>query len=79
MKKILEYIDILEFCLVSTPMDASVKLLPHEGSPISKLLYSKMIGSLMYAMTLTRPDIAYAVQKLSRYISNPGPSRWICI
>ncbi|GJX79593.1 hypothetical protein Tco_0327742 [Tanacetum coccineum] len=32
----------------------------------------KVIGCLMYAMACTRPDIAFAVVKLSRYTSNPG-------
>ena len=29
----------------------------------------------MYAMTSTRPDIAFAVRKLSRYTSNPSMER----
>ncbi|GKE20889.1 zinc finger, CCHC-type containing protein [Tanacetum coccineum] len=33
--------------------------------------YSRVIDCLMYAMTCTRPDIAFAVGKLSRYTSNP--------
>ncbi|GKB24407.1 zinc finger, CCHC-type containing protein [Tanacetum coccineum] len=34
--------------------------------------YSRVIEYLMYAMTCTRPDIAFAVGKLSKYTSNPG-------
>ncbi|GKD77924.1 zinc finger, CCHC-type containing protein [Tanacetum coccineum] len=34
--------------------------------------YSRVIGCLMYAMTCTRPDIAFAMGKLSWYTSNPG-------
>ena len=79
IEKILKRFNMLEYCPVSTPMDGSMKLLPHQGSPISQLSYSKIIGSLMYAMTSTRPDIAYAVGKLSRYSSNPGPLHWIAI
>ena len=30
----------------------------------------------MYLMSCTRPDIAYAVNKLSRYTSNPGAMHW---
>ena len=35
-----------------------------------------MIGSLMYLMSCTRQDIAYAVSKLSRYTSNPNGDHW---
>ena len=34
--------------------------------------YAQVVGSLMYAMTSTRPDICYAVGLVSRYQSNPG-------
>ncbi|GJY00401.1 hypothetical protein Tco_0357419 [Tanacetum coccineum] len=33
----------------------------------------------MYAMTCTRPDIAFAMGKLSRYTSNPGTQHWQAI
>ena len=33
----------------------------------------------MFAMTSTRPDIAFAVGKLSRYTSNPSKSHWHAI
>jgi hypothetical protein len=36
------------------------------------LKYSQIIGSLMYLASATRPDISFAVSKLSRYMSNPG-------
>ncbi|GJX19014.1 hypothetical protein Tco_0221691 [Tanacetum coccineum] len=38
--------------------------------------YAKVIGNLMYAMTCTRPDIAYAVGRLSRHTSSPGLKHW---
>ncbi|KAL0457582.1 UNVERIFIED_CONTAM: Retrovirus-related Pol polyprotein from transposon TNT 1-94 [Sesamum latifolium] len=50
-------------------MDPSVKLMPNTGKAVFQLEYSKVIGCLMYAMTSTRPDIAYAVGKLSRISS----------
>ena len=34
---------------------------------------------MMYVMNCTRPDIAYADYKLSRYTSNPGPDHWKAI
>ncbi|GKE29016.1 hypothetical protein Tco_1444400, partial [Tanacetum coccineum] len=41
-----------------------------------KLEYSRAIGCLMYAMTSDRPDIAYAVGRLSRFTSNPSRQHW---
>ncbi|GJS70194.1 hypothetical protein Tco_0703035, partial [Tanacetum coccineum] len=40
------------------------------------LEYSRAIGCLMYDMTSTRPDIAYAVGRLSRFTSNPSRHHW---
>ena len=34
--------------------------------------YLQVIGSVMYAMLGTRPDIAYAISTLSHYASRPG-------
>ncbi|GJV57412.1 zinc finger, CCHC-type containing protein [Tanacetum coccineum] len=53
--------------LVSTLMDTSEKLMPNDGQAVSQLEYSRVIGCLMYAMTCTRPDIAFSMGKLSRY------------
>ncbi|GJV54389.1 hypothetical protein Tco_1450130 [Tanacetum coccineum] len=55
-----------------TPMDTSEKLMPNNGQAVSQLVCSRVIGCLMYAMACTRPDIAFAVVKLSMYTSNPG-------
>nr|GEV53949.1 zinc finger, CCHC-type [Tanacetum cinerariifolium] len=52
--------------LVSTLIDTSKKLMPNNGQDVSQLEYSRVIGCLMYAMTCTRPDIAFAMGKLSR-------------
>ncbi|KAL0453502.1 UNVERIFIED_CONTAM: Retrovirus-related Pol polyprotein from transposon TNT 1-94 [Sesamum latifolium] len=38
--------------------------------------YSNAIGSVMYLMVSTRPDIAYAVSCLSRYMANAGLPHW---
>nr|GEV65873.1 hypothetical protein [Tanacetum cinerariifolium] len=65
---------------VSTSMDTSEKLMPNNGHVVSQLEYSKVIGCLMYVMTYTRPGIAFAVGKLSKYTSNPEgytDARWI--
>jgi hypothetical protein len=37
-----------------------------------QLRYSQIIDSLMYLASTTRPNIAFDVSKLSRFVSNPG-------
>nr|GEZ86925.1 zinc finger, CCHC-type [Tanacetum cinerariifolium] len=61
---------------VSTPMDPVEKLKPYTGKPVDQLEYSRAIGYLMYAMTSTRPDIAYVIGRLSRFTSNPSRQHW---
>ncbi|CAM8921452.1 unnamed protein product [Rhodiola kirilowii] len=72
VEKVLKKLNYLNCSPVNTPMDSSGKLLPNTGEPVSQLEYSQVIGCLMYAMTSTRPDIAFVVGKLSRYTSNPS-------
>jgi hypothetical protein len=40
------------------------------------LRYSQIIASLMYLTSTTRPDISFAVGKLSQIVSNPGDDHW---
>jgi hypothetical protein len=40
------------------------------------LRYPQIVGSLMYLASATRPDISFVVNKLSRYMSNPGDDHW---
>lgn len=55
------------------PMKPSQILEPNkEKFPHQQKIYQKYIGSLMYAMLGTRPDIAYAVNKLAQFASNPS-------
>ncbi|GJR78682.1 zinc finger, CCHC-type containing protein [Tanacetum coccineum] len=63
-----------DIILVSTPMDTSEMLMPNNGQAVSQLDYSRVIGCLMYAMTCTRPDIAFAMGKLSRLTYTGYPS-----
>jgi hypothetical protein len=60
----------------STPIDPSIKLMKNTGRSYDQIQYASVIGSLMYAMHCTRPDIAYAVGILCRFTSNPGKEHW---
>ncbi|GKB49931.1 zinc finger, CCHC-type containing protein [Tanacetum coccineum] len=64
---------------VSTPMDLVEKLKPNTGKLVDQLKYSRAIGCLMYAMTSTRPDIAYVVGRLNMFTSNPSRQHWQAI
>jgi hypothetical protein len=48
-----------------SPTDIPTK--PEDNREASKFPYRDIIGSCMYLMTCTRPDIAYAVGQLSRF------------
>ncbi|KAH9769014.1 hypothetical protein KPL71_011831 [Citrus sinensis] len=41
--------------------------------------YAEAVGSLMYAMLCTKPDICFAVGMVSRYQFNPGPQYWTAV
>ena len=47
-----------------------------ERERMSKVPYASAVGSLMYAMLCTRPDICFAVGMVSRYQANPGTKHW---
>lgn len=47
-----------------------------EKKDMEEVPYSSAVGSLMYALVCTRPDIAHAVGVVSRYLSNPGRKHW---
>ncbi|XP_019059491.1 PREDICTED: uncharacterized protein LOC109117164 [Tarenaya hassleriana] len=56
---------------VSTPLDPGVKLSKDSGECLSDITgYRRLIGRLLY-LTITRPDIAYVVHKLSQFLSCP--------
>ncbi|GKC02274.1 zinc finger, CCHC-type containing protein [Tanacetum coccineum] len=65
IEKILKKFNREDCSPVSIPMDSVEKLKPNTGKPVDQLEYSRAIGCLMYAMTSTRPDIAYAVGRLA--------------
>ncbi|GKD34153.1 zinc finger, CCHC-type containing protein [Tanacetum coccineum] len=76
IKNVLKKFNYFDCTSVSTAMGTSEMLMPNNGQFITQLECCKVIGYLMYAMTCTRPDIAFVVGKLSRYTSNPGTQYW---
>ena len=52
---------------------------PQEEEDMRCVPYALAIGSLMYAMLFTRPDICYVVGIVSKYESNPSKEYWIAV
>ena len=64
---------------VATPMKLGTKLSKFEGgASVDANLYQTLVGSLRY-LTCTRPDIAYSVGIVSRYMEDPKQSHWKAI
>ena len=59
-----------------TPYDASVLIRKNRRIARDQLRYSQIIGSLMYLASATRPNISFAMSKLSRFVSKPGDDHW---
>ena len=60
---------------VATPMESGIVLQRSQNPDIEdqgdRQLYQSLVGSLMYLMTATRPDLAYTVSTLSKFNSGP--------
>ena len=64
---------------IRTPMEQNL----HISKDVGKLLpdasqYKKLIGRLLY-LTLTRPDITYAVHRLSQFLAAPREPHMLAI
>ena len=77
--KILEKFKQHNITTAKSPVDMNQNWVKNTSDGIYQLEYSRILGSIMYVMNCTRPDIAYAVSKLSRYTSNPGKNHWKAI
>jgi len=71
---------------VSVPLASHFKLssslcpsTKEEKEYMSRIPYANAVGSLMYAMVSTRPDISHAVGVVSRFMENPGKEHWAAV
>ena len=67
----------------TTPLANHFKLLKEQSPKTAEehehmalVPYASAVGSLMYAMVCTIPDIAHAVGVVSRYMEYPGKESW---
>ncbi|CAH9148515.1 unnamed protein product [Cuscuta epithymum] len=83
IQKVLERFRMQDAKAASVPLGSHFKL-SKEDSPknkkdcaqMQKIPYASAIGSIMYAMVCTMPDIAHAVGVVSRYMGDPGKEPW---
>lgn len=83
IQKVLERFRMQDAKPASVPLGSQFKL-SKEDSPKNKeersqmqnIPYASAIGSIMYAMVCTRPDIAHAVGVVSRFMGDPGKQHW---
>ncbi|GJX23727.1 retrovirus-related pol polyprotein from transposon TNT 1-94 [Tanacetum coccineum] len=83
VKKILQRFNMQDCKQISTPFPTDVKLSSKmspssekERMEMSRVPYASAVGSLMFAMICTRPDITHAVGVVSRYMAEPGRGHW---
>uniref|UniRef100_A0A2N9J750 Reverse transcriptase Ty1/copia-type domain-containing protein n=1 Tax=Fagus sylvatica TaxID=28930 RepID=A0A2N9J750_FAGSY len=64
---------------VSTPLEFNIKLNAIDGEPLpDATLYRQMVGSLIY-LTVTRPDLAYAVHLVSQFMFAPHSTHYATV
>nr|GFB10217.1 hypothetical protein [Tanacetum cinerariifolium] len=70
----------------SIPMQEKLKLSKSQGASTPAKLkrmqnvpYTSAVGSIMYAVRCTRPDVAFAQNVTSRFQQNPGDIHWTTV
>ena len=64
---------------VDTPVEFNAHLTLSGGKPLSNLsLYRRLVGNLVY-LTVTRPEISYAVHQVSQYLFAPRSTHYAAV
>jgi Reverse transcriptase (RNA-dependent DNA polymerase) len=85
LDKVLEHFSMTNAKSVPTPLPSNLVPQANKGKVSPELLrqYQSIIGSLLYLMIGTRPDIAFVVTKLAQFSANPSQehfewAKYIC-
>ena len=83
IEKIVEKFSLTNAKQVTTPMDPNVQFsvdqCPSSTNQLAKMKgipYSEAIGSVLWAVVVSRPDAVYAIVVLAQFIQNPGLVHW---
>lgn len=77
IEKILRKFYSFDVDLVRAPYDASMHLVKNKSVFVCQMEYAKIIGNVMFLMSYARPDIVYAVNRLTKYTHNSIDNTWI--
>ncbi|KAG7554626.1 GAG-pre-integrase domain [Arabidopsis suecica] len=84
LSKVLEVYNMEQCKSVVTPLGAHLKMhaateqqLLNDEEYMKSVPYSNAVGSIMYSMIGTRPDLAYSVGIISRFMSKPIKEHWL--
>ena len=64
---------------VISPTDISSRLTPSNAVTKIDAPFREAVDALMHLMTATRPDIAFAVGYVSRFMENPQVEHWMAV
>ena len=76
-QKIIDRFGMTSACGQSTPMDPGVDFTV-DAEPCTES-YREAIGSIMYLMVCTRPDLAYPVCNLAKFVEKPTVVHWTAV
>jgi Reverse transcriptase (RNA-dependent DNA polymerase) len=74
LQKVLERFNMTNAKIAPTPLPTGYSPIENKGTvnSVTRQKFQTVIGSLLYLMLGTRPDIAYAVIKMSQFSANPS-------
>ena len=78
-KRVLDKFEMAETKPVFTPVDVSQNLNSESTDSVDKSFYQSAVGSLLYLLNWTRPDITFAVNNVARFTCNPTKEHWTAV
>ncbi|XP_022873095.1 uncharacterized protein LOC111392041 [Olea europaea var. sylvestris] len=76
---VIEHAYLTDIKTVDTPLESNAQYSSSDGGPLTNLtLYRTMVGYLVY-LTITHPNIAYAVHIVSQFFSAPTAVHWVAV
>ena len=77
-KKLLTKFGMIDAKPRSTPCEPKPDIVNGDSQPLH-VKYREVVGSLIYLMTCTRPDLSWTVTRLSQKLEKPGPAEWVML